>query len=223
MKDLKAVRGRRYLLDLIAEGEHERQDFKFSITDACKIARSISAFANRSGGRLLIGVKDNGTVAGVRNEEDIYVVEQAAELYCRPAQHIEFTAFRYDASAVVIRASIAQASERPVQARDADGTWSAYYRVADENIHAHPLMVASWRRRSEGAGGVILRAGGHESALLELVAAAGDAGVDPDTVAATLGLSRSRAAGIVTRLAAIGMLDFSYLGGGFRLVAVEPA
>lgn len=116
MKDLQAIRGRRYILDLIAEGEHERQDFKYSITDACKIARSISAFANRSGGRLLIGVKDNGTVAGVRNEEDIYVVEQAAEMYCRPAQHVEFTAFRVDASAVVIRAEIARSARRPVQA-----------------------------------------------------------------------------------------------------------
>ena len=61
-----------------------------------KIARSLSAFANHSGGSLLIGVKDNGAIAGVRNEEDIYVVEQAAELYCRPAQHLEFTALRAD-------------------------------------------------------------------------------------------------------------------------------
>ena len=174
MKDLQAIRGRRYILDLIAEGEHERQDFKYSITDACKIARSISAFANRSGGRLLIGVKDNGTVAGVRNEEDIYVVEQAAEMYCRPAQHVEFTAFRVDASAVVIRAEIARSARRPVQARDAEGRWTAFYRVADENIHAHPLMVAAWRR-SHAAAGVVLAAGSSECALLEHVAAAGEA------------------------------------------------
>ena len=35
MKDIRAVRGRRYILDLIAEGDHEQQDFKYSITDAC--------------------------------------------------------------------------------------------------------------------------------------------------------------------------------------------
>jgi len=222
MKDLRAIRGHRYLLDLIAEGEHERQDFKYSITDACKIARSISAFANCNGGHLLIGVKDNGTVAGVRNEEDIYVVEQAAELYCRPRQHVEFTAFRFDASAVVIRASVERSPERPVQARDTDGTWTAYYRVADENIQAHPLMVASWRRRNRSAGGVVLRAGGSESALLDYVMSAGENGVSPDNMPAALGLSRVRCAGIVTRMAAIGMLGFRYLGGGFRIVAAEP-
>lgn len=221
MKDLQAIRGRRYILDLIAEGEHERQDFKYSITDACKIARSISAFANRSGGRLLIGVKDNGTVAGVRNEEDIYVVEQAAEMYCRPAQHVEFTAFRVDASAVVIRAEIARSARRPVQARNAEGRWTAFYRVADENIHAHPLMVAAWRR-SHAAAGVVLAAGSSECALLEHVAAAGEGGVEPEGVAAALGVSRARAGALISRLAAIGLIDFRYAAGAFRLVAAEP-
>ena len=34
--------------NLILEGEHEHQDFKYQISDARKIARSISAFANNS-------------------------------------------------------------------------------------------------------------------------------------------------------------------------------
>ena len=88
MKDLHAVRGRYRIQRLVDEGEHQQQDFKFLISDARKIARSVSAFANRDGGRLLIGVKDNGTIAGVRNEEDVYVVEQAAQRYCRPAQEV---------------------------------------------------------------------------------------------------------------------------------------
>ena len=74
MKDIKAIKGKFYIQGLIEEGEHEHQDFKFSISDARKIARSLSAFANNDGGRLLVGVKDNGNIAGVRNEEDIYVI-----------------------------------------------------------------------------------------------------------------------------------------------------
>ena len=49
MKDLKAIRGAFYIRRLIEQGEHENQDFKFAISDARKIARSISAFANNSG------------------------------------------------------------------------------------------------------------------------------------------------------------------------------
>jgi len=44
---------------LIAQGEHQQQDFKYCISDSRKIARSLVAFANTDGGRLLVGVKDN--------------------------------------------------------------------------------------------------------------------------------------------------------------------
>ena len=69
-----------YIYNLIAQGEHVRQDFKYEISDARKIARSVSAFANTEGGRLLVGVNDNGKIAGVRSEEEIYMIEAAARL-----------------------------------------------------------------------------------------------------------------------------------------------
>lgn len=59
-----------YIHARIAEGEHQQQDFKFEISDARKIAKSLSAFSNTDGGRLLVGVKDNGKIAGVRSEEE---------------------------------------------------------------------------------------------------------------------------------------------------------
>ena len=74
---------------MIAEGEHQQQDFKFEISDARKIAKTLSAFANTDGGRLLIGVKDNGKIAGVRSEEEKYMIEAAAQLYCIP--EVEYT------------------------------------------------------------------------------------------------------------------------------------
>ena len=65
---MKELTGEAYILELIKEGEHQQQDFKFEISDVCKIAKSLSAFANTDGGRLLIGVKDNGKIAGVHSE-----------------------------------------------------------------------------------------------------------------------------------------------------------
>ena len=46
------TRRKGYIEQLITQGEHVHQDFKYQITDARKIARSISAFANNSGGQL---------------------------------------------------------------------------------------------------------------------------------------------------------------------------
>jgi predicted HTH transcriptional regulator len=47
------------IFKLIAEGEGDTLDFKKTISSASKIAKTIAAFANHKGGRLLIGVNDN--------------------------------------------------------------------------------------------------------------------------------------------------------------------
>ncbi len=73
-----------YLYKLIEEGEHQRQDFKYCINDSKKIAKSLVAFANTDGGRLLIGVKDNGKIAGISTDEEFYMVEAAAKIYSNP-------------------------------------------------------------------------------------------------------------------------------------------
>lgn len=214
LKDIAAVKGRRYIEKLVAEGEHEQQDFKFMISDARKIARSVSAFANNSGGRLLIGVKDNGVVAGVRNEEDVYVVEQAAGRYCEPPQQVEFKAYRVDAAVTVIVASIARAQTRPVSVIEEDGRRRAYYRVADENIAAHPLMVEAWKHAEAEGGGVVMTLTGLESDLLRLV---DGRLLDLREVAVGLHIAESRARSLIVRLAVVGLVDFVYTGNAFKL------
>lgn len=219
MKDLTPLKGRYYIEDLVSQGEHEQQDFKFMISDARKIARSISAFANRDGGRLLIGVKDNGTFAGVRNEEDIYVVEQAAASYCRPAQNVEFTAFNVGSGTLVIRASVAAAERRPVFAQDTDHTWKAYYRVADENIVAHPLMVRAWQRRDDpDTTSSLFSLSSVESRLLDFLDRSPEP-VTPREIALTLHIPSTTADELIVRLASIGIIEFRYIGKGqFRIV-----
>ena len=90
-----------YIYNLIAQGEHVRQDFKYEISDARKIARSVSAFANTEGGRLLVGVKDNGKIAGVRSEEEIYMIEAAARVYCSPEVAIECRIYKIEGKDVL--------------------------------------------------------------------------------------------------------------------------
>ncbi len=222
MKDIKARRGAYYLKRAVAEGEHERQDFKYLISDAAKIARSISAFANHSGGSLLIGVKDNGVIAGVRNEEDIYVVEQAAQFYCRPAQNVEFTAFTADDGAMVIRAEVAAAVNRQVMARHADGTWHAYFRVADENILAPDLMMRAWKRRAAGRSAIV-RLTAEQRSLLACIEEAGDDGAEFDELTRGARMSEAAASDAVADLYAIGVVDFRFgRNRTFHLVLSDP-
>ncbi|MBR5117570.1 MAG: ATP-binding protein [Muribaculaceae bacterium] len=142
------IKRKGYIESLIEQGEHEHQDFKYQITDARKIARSISAFANNSGGHLLIGVKDNGNIVGVSSDEEIYMIEQAAQMYCQPEQQVHFKLFRVSGKNV-LKVDIDEADDKPVKAPDDNGLWRTYFRVADENVLASGTHVKVMQRKSE--------------------------------------------------------------------------
>lgn len=143
--------------DLIAQGEHQQQDFKYKVTDAVKLARSVSAFANTDGGRLLIGVRDDGTIHGVRSEEEIFMMHAAACKYCTPEPTIQFETLHVPTEPhggrlrTVVICTISPSAQRPVFALE-DGHKTAYIRVADENIVASPVHLAIWRQEARLQG-----------------------------------------------------------------------
>lgn len=145
---------KRYLLSLIREGEHQQQDFKYRVSDACKLAKSVSAFANTDGGRLLIGVRDDGILSGVRSEEEIFMMHQAAYKYCKPEPSIKFDTYHIDGRTIVI-ATVPPSDKRPVCALDKEGVKHAYVRIKDENIVATPVLLALWRESQRSQGSVI--------------------------------------------------------------------
>ena len=145
---------KRYLLSLIREGEHQQQDFKYRVADACKLAKSVSAFANTDGGRLLIGVRDDGHLSGVRSEEEIYMMHQAAYKYCKPEASIKFDTYHAEGRTIVI-ATVPPSSKRPVCAQDEEGRMRAYIRINDENIVASPVHLALWRESQKPQGAMI--------------------------------------------------------------------
>lgn len=210
MKDLAAIKGRHYIHSLIEEGEHEQQDFKFAVSDARKIARSISAFSNHSGGRLLIGVKDNGVVAGVRNEEDVYMIETAAEMYCHPAVEVRMTAFKVDPGTVVIRAEIPKALRPPVYVIEEGNVRRAYYRVKDENIAAHPLMLSAWRHYADDHGAVVAF-DEHHRLLLDIISEQGHATLEEFVRRSHL--PTDTAIDKIGRLAAASVVNLNYRDG----------
>ena len=143
-----------YLLSMIREGEHQQQDFKYRVADACKLAKSVSAFANTDGGRLLIGVRDDGHLSGVRSEEEIYMMHQAAYKYCKPEASIKFDTYHAEGRTIVI-ATVPPSSKRPVCAQDEEGRMRAYIRINDENIVASPVHLALWRESQKPQGAMI--------------------------------------------------------------------
>jgi predicted HTH transcriptional regulator len=154
-----------YIQKLILQGEHQTQDFKYCISDSKKIARSLVAFANTDGGRLLIGVKDNGRIAGVRSEEEYYMVESAAKIYSKPP--IDFTTRQHTIDGkTILEVIIEPSTEKPHFAKDDDGKWWAYFRKDDENKLANKVMIEVWKAQNSSKG-ILINYSEDEKILLD--------------------------------------------------------
>jgi len=140
-----------YIRKLIAQGEHQQLDFKFGITDSRKIARTLSAFANTDGGCLLIGVKDNGAIAGVRSEEEFYMVQAASEMFTRPPVHFEVKEWSVDGRNV-LEIQVPKSREELYLAPDKHNQYLAYIRVKDENFPVNSVWIKAYRWKKNSSG-----------------------------------------------------------------------
>lgn len=132
------------ILQKILLGESQTLEFKFELNSARRISATLSAFSNTDGGTLLIGVKDNGHVAGVRAEEELYVLEAAADLYCKPKVPTEIRRWEIDGK-VVLEVVIAPSADRPVKAESVEGEWRAWVRYGASNRLASPVHLELWK------------------------------------------------------------------------------
>jgi predicted HTH transcriptional regulator len=154
-----------YLEELITAGEHQTQDFKFVISDSRKIARTLAAFANTDGGRLLVGVKDNGRISGVVSEEEYYMIDLAAVRYCKPA--VEFvTKILHSEGKTVMEVVIPKSNGELHKAPDNKGNYKVFLRVNDHNLPANSIQLKAWKMRKEN-NGILLKFCEHEKILLK--------------------------------------------------------
>ncbi len=57
------------LIEIISRGEDSRHQFKSNITNAASLAEEIVALSNSGGGRIFVGVNDDGSVRGLTAED----------------------------------------------------------------------------------------------------------------------------------------------------------
>ncbi|MBR5602884.1 MAG: ATP-binding protein [Bacteroidales bacterium] len=133
-----------YILKLIEEGEHQMLDFKFEISDSKKIARSLAAFANTDGGRLLIGVKDNGNISGIRSDEEKHMIQTAAEMFCQPPVKYEAKEWNINGK-YVLEVIIPKSKYCKHKAPDHNNRYKVYTRVKDQNIIPDRVLLKIWK------------------------------------------------------------------------------
>ena len=151
---------------LIFEGEGVTLDFKKTITSCEKIARTMTSFANNKGGRLLIGVADDGAIKGVKSEdEERYMITRAAQLFAKPALEPVFEEVYVDDKLVLV-VEIPESNSKPHYALAEDGKWWVYIRVKDKSVLASKIVVDVLKRSAQDEG-VLIEYSTKEKALLE--------------------------------------------------------
>lgn len=188
---------------LIMEGEGVSLDFKKTITSCEKIAKTMVSFANNKGGKLLIGVLDDGGIKGVKSEdEERYMITKAAHFYAKPALEPIFEEVYID-DKVVLVVEIEPSDTKPHYALGDDGKWWVYIRVKDKSVLASKIVV-DVLKRSDKEEGVLIEYSSKEKALLEYLDQ--NERITIKQYCELLNMSRRRAQRIVVNLVLSGVI-----------------
>lgn len=137
---------------LVREGEGLHLEFKRKASFPDKIARELIAFANTDGGTLLVGVDDDGALAGLKfPEEELLVIEKELEAHCRPILPMTSQVIRVSENRFVLRLEVTRSERRPHR-YVADEKRTAFVREKDQTIRASREMTEVIRRLKSSKG-----------------------------------------------------------------------
>ncbi len=135
-------------IQIIKKGESLTVEFKSKIDSVFKIAKTITSFANTSGGVLLIGVDDNGQIIGVESElRELEKLENAVSHHIDQKLIVVLKSEIYDHKCV-IRVEIKESEDKPHFAINEKNEKLIYIRVKDKSIPI-PIMLLQGESNSE--------------------------------------------------------------------------
>ncbi len=159
----------RELEQLVELGEGISLEFKRRVPRPERIAKEIVALANTNGGRIVLGVSDDGTIEGFENiSEQQFLLRQATETHCRPP--VEYDTERIVVAELrdVIVVTVPESDQKPhyvVPDPASNGEGPAYVRVEERSVEASDETVERLHNQ-ETDGGVTFEFGETESLLM---------------------------------------------------------
>lgn len=187
---------------LIDQGEGDMLDFKKEISSVHRIAKTIVSFANHHGGTLLVGVNDDGTIAGIKTEEEKYMLEKASEFYCDPPINLTMREWTMKGK-MILEVIVPEGFEKPYYAIDEEGKKWVYVRQADQSLLASKVMVEVLKHKHSSRP-VVVQYTSKEKALLEFLKQ--HPRITMKEYCKLVNISRWRAQRILINLTAVGVV-----------------
>jgi len=206
---------RHELREIILGGESSTVEFKRKFTTTEKIAREIIAFANTTGGYLLIGVDDDGTIVGVDSEkEQVGQIEVATHAIVPPLEvAIEIVEIEYRDVVVV---NVPNSDRKPHRLVSDDPLErpherKAFIRQGESTVAASREMTRILAGQNPTSPPMTLSIGDRERRLFTYLERHGKASVAD--FARLVNISKRRASQILVKLVRAGVVHIHTEGG----------
>lgn len=189
--------------NLAQTGEGTYLEFKRTIPSAHKIAREIAAFANTSGGTLLIGVDDDKSLVGVEGyQEEEFLLAEAANNLCKPQVNIVMEVVHFgERDLLVIK--VPEAQNKPVYVSEKKGP-VVYVREKDRNKVASRERIEILENKYSEKG-VTFEYGPKEQKLFRYLNEYGE--ITVSKFSHLIDSNEEKASGILVRLVSAGILN----------------
>ncbi len=154
------------LARLVLMGEGSTLEFKTKVPKPARIAKEVIAFANTGGGRLLLGVDDDGGIKGVRDaEEEEYALTEALSMHCDPPVNISTERIPISNKRNVILVRVPASNEKPHRLVNDGGEGTVYIRVDDMSVEASREHIRLMKTRNK-SDNVVFEFGEKEKVLM---------------------------------------------------------
>lgn len=136
------------LRKLVAQGEGATLEFKRKASYPDKIVCEMVAFANTSGGTLLVGVSDEGNLSGLKfPDEEAFAIRAALKKYCRPGLPYREKLIPLTENKFILSYEIYPSNRKPHYIVYNNTERYCFVRVADKSIKASREVEEIIRRR----------------------------------------------------------------------------
>ncbi|HYI76750.1 MAG TPA: ATP-binding protein [Chryseolinea sp.] len=154
------------LKSLVAQGEGSRLEFKRKAAYPEKILREFVAFANTSGGILLVGIGDDGSIPGLKYPEDESHVIQQALAKIKPEISLRETFIPIGGQRTVLRYDITASEGKPHYLEVVSDVREYFVRVDDKTMRASREMREIIKRKRR-VRDIKFQYGDHEKFLMQ--------------------------------------------------------
>ncbi len=141
--------GKREWTRMARSGESLTVEFKRQIPKLERLARSLSAFSNSSGGTIFFGIDEDGEVVGLESVHGTReLVEQVAQFQCSPPVPVTIHEWEPAPRVTLLVVEVPEAQLKPVYAvneRDHKDAWP-FFRSDKENLPLDRKSVKAMRR-----------------------------------------------------------------------------